>query len=203
MDAAGVAMRDKLEAKVVLPTNMMMLTEHFYLPEWHKSFVEQFVKFNAIYERWVEAEYGESEDPDEFLTMMKALQNWRHTCDALIVSTNFSTNWGIPAFFPVYNMYCTEACSEYFQKQKKLYASKEEWWDAYSREALAVIEEWRDMFVSHTSPKHIPFPKCLWFHRYIFLEVKEQPGRWRSFFLGTNFNDRGVISMRRPPNEVM
>ena len=66
-------MRNKLELRVVLPTNMMILTEQFYLPEWHKSFVEQFVKFIAIYERWVEAEYGESEDPDEFLTMMKAL----------------------------------------------------------------------------------------------------------------------------------
>ena len=107
MDAARVVMRDKLEAKVVLPTNMMMLTEQFYLPEWHMSFVKQFVKFNAIYEHWVEVEYGESEDPDEFSTMMKALENWRQTCDAFIVCANFTTNWGIPAFFPVYNMYCT------------------------------------------------------------------------------------------------
>ena len=99
-------------------------------------------------------------------------------------------------------MYCTEACIEYFQKQKKMYAFKEEWWDAYLREALVIIDEWRRMFVSHTSPKLIPFPKCLWFHRYVFLEVKEQPERWRSFFLGTSFNERGVISMYRPPNEV-
>jgi len=150
----------------------------------------------------VEVEYGEWEDRHKYLTMKKALQNWRDTCDLLIVSPNFSTNWGIPAFFPLYDMFCTEACTEYFQKQKQLYAFKEEWWDAYSREALAVIEEWRDMFVSHTSPKHIPFPKCLWFHRYVFLEVKEQPERWRSFFLGTSFNERGVISMHRPSNEV-
>mmetsp|Transcript_1176 Transcript_1176/g.1800 ORF Transcript_1176/g.1800 Transcript_1176/m.1800 type:complete len:261 (-) Transcript_1176:380-1162(-) len=158
MDAARVVLRDKLESKVVLPTNMMVLTDHCYLTEWHRKFLEQFVKFSAIYERWVEVEYGESEDRHKYLAMKKALQNWRDTCDALIVSTNFSTNWSIPAFFPVYNMYCTKACTEYFQKQKKMHAFKEEWWDAYSREALVIIDEWRRMFVSHTSPKLIPFP---------------------------------------------
>jgi hypothetical protein len=57
MDAALVVMRDKLEAKVVLPTNMRMLTEQFYLPEWHTTYVNQFVKFNAVYERWVKVQY--------------------------------------------------------------------------------------------------------------------------------------------------
>jgi hypothetical protein len=74
--------------------------------------------------------------------MMKALENWRQTCDELIVCTNFAANWGIPAFFPIYNMYCTNACLEYFQKQKELYAFKEDLWDEYLAEALAIIGAW-------------------------------------------------------------
>eukprot|EP00590_Aulacoseira_subarctica_P011493 CAMPEP_0172418812 /NCGR_PEP_ID=MMETSP1064-20121228/5265_1 /TAXON_ID=202472 /ORGANISM="Aulacoseira subarctica , Strain CCAP 1002/5" /LENGTH=135 /DNA_ID=CAMNT_0013157927 /DNA_START=203 /DNA_END=610 /DNA_ORIENTATION=+ len=61
LDAALFVLHDDLESKVVLPTNMLMLTEHFYLPEWHQNFMDQFVKFSAIYERWVEVEYGEWE----------------------------------------------------------------------------------------------------------------------------------------------
>eukprot|EP00590_Aulacoseira_subarctica_P007238 CAMPEP_0172427810 /NCGR_PEP_ID=MMETSP1064-20121228/43656_1 /TAXON_ID=202472 /ORGANISM="Aulacoseira subarctica , Strain CCAP 1002/5" /LENGTH=240 /DNA_ID=CAMNT_0013172241 /DNA_START=148 /DNA_END=871 /DNA_ORIENTATION=- len=159
LDAAPVVVRDNLEAQIVLPPNMkMILADQLFWPEWHVNFVKQFVKFIAIYRRWVEAEYEESEDPVDYSATMKVLENWRQTCDALVVCPNFSSSWEAPAFFPVYDMYCYGACLEYFEDQKELFAFKKDSWDAYLREALAIIGEWQHMFDNLMSPKFVAFP---------------------------------------------
>ena len=201
LDAARVVVHDNLEAEIVLPPNMkIILDDQFLWPEWHMTFVQQFIKFNAIYARWVEAEYGELEDPDEFSIVIKALENWRQTCDALIVCPNFSSTWDVPAFFEVYDTYCTRACLDYFHHQKELFPYKEEFWEVYLKEALAVIGEWRHMYDVVLSPKFVASPKCLWYHRYFFQNVKEDPGSWHGFFDGTIFNERGAIAMPRLTN---
>mmetsp|Transcript_24950 Transcript_24950/g.35751 ORF Transcript_24950/g.35751 Transcript_24950/m.35751 type:complete len:298 (-) Transcript_24950:210-1103(-) len=202
VQAALVVMRNKLADKVVLPPNIKMLSEKKILLECHKSYIKEFSKSTAIFEYCVHACYGDSEDPNKLATMKKAFENWRLTCNKLIFSPNFSTGWRVPAFFLVYNMYCTNACLDYFKKQKELYAIKEDLWEEYLLDALAVVEAWRDMFVRRTSPQYIAFPKCLWYHRYFFLEVKEQPGRWRNFFEGSIFDDRGIISVQNESDDV-
>ena len=199
LDAARVVVRDNLEKQIVLPPKMKMIrADHLLWPEWYVTFITKFVKFNAIYKRWVEAEYEKSEDLADYSATMEALENWRKTCDALAVCPKFSSNWEVPAFVSVYGMCCYGACLDYFEDQKEHFPwKKKDFWDGYLNEAVAVFGEWQHMFDNFTSPKFIAFPKCLWYHRYFYQHVKEQPGFWRKFFEGTLFNDRGAIAMSK------
>ena len=195
LDAARVVVRDNLETQILLPPKMkMILADQLFWPEWYVNFITQFVKFNAIYKRWVEAEYEESEDLAYYSTTMQGLENWRETCDALVVCPKFSSSWEVPAFVSVYGMCCYGACLDYFADQKEQFPKKKDSWDVHLNEAVAVFGEWQHMLDKVTSPKFIAFPKCLWYHRYFYQQVKEQPRHWSKFFEGTIFDDRGVIS---------
>ena len=136
-----------------------------------------------------------SNDPDELPTMMRALRDWELTCDNLILSPHFSAGWRVPAFSVVYKFYWTDACHEFFKTQKELYPNKGgELWDALLSDSLKVIDLWQKMFVCFVAPQNIAMPKCLWYHRYFFLWVREKPDEWASFFQGSSFNSMGIYT---------
>mmetsp|Transcript_13495 Transcript_13495/g.19357 ORF Transcript_13495/g.19357 Transcript_13495/m.19357 type:complete len:175 (-) Transcript_13495:2257-2781(-) len=106
LHAALVVVANKLEERVVLPSNVRQLSESANASDHQKLFVAQYRTSAAIYGYWVHLVHANS------APMVKALKNWRATCNKLVTSPHFSKGWTVPAFFPVYNMYCTEACME-------------------------------------------------------------------------------------------
>ena len=60
-------------------------------------------------------------------------------------------------------------------------------------DSLEIIDLWQKMFIRFTSPHNIAFPKCLWYHRYFFFWVKDQPRKWDSFFWDSNFDSMGIF----------
>ena len=118
LHAALVSMGDNLAENVVLPPNIKLLSENADLLDCFKAFIGDFSKFSAIYQCWAMSEYEGN------ATMVRAFKNWVATCDQLVVNPHFMTGWKLPAFFPVYKMYCEGACREFFDLQRELYPHK-------------------------------------------------------------------------------
>jgi len=89
-------------------------------------------------------------------------------------------------------MCCEGTCQEFFELQRQLYPNKADLWDEHENDAYATIEAWGDMFGKWMVPGHVAFPKCLWYHKYFYENVRGQSVNWQRYFDGSAFDDRGI-----------
>lgn len=178
----------KLEQTVFLPPNMQKIDESNNAEASHKSYIAQYKNASATVEH-----YFKTHLPDN-RNFERAILEWKETCDNLIENPHFSDGWDLPAFYPFYTEACLNALTNFFDKQKNTRDANIPLWNKRHEHATRMYNTWKQMFLYVTLPNNIPFPKCLWYHKFFYIHKIHQPETWKSFFEGTDYRYLATIN---------
>ena len=104
----------------------------------------------------------------------------------------FSDGWFLPAFYPVYSYQCIAGIQNFFEQAPILQPGKgKTYWKEQTQQANEMFASWEAYYYYIAAPKNTPFPKCLWYHKYHFVQLLNEPNTWRNFFHETSFAEWG------------
>ena len=64
-------------------------------------------------------------------------------------------------------------------------------WKKQVKQANEMYQSWEALYHCVASEKYVPFPKCLWYHKYHYIHQRKQPETWRLFFNDSSFSEWG------------
>jgi hypothetical protein len=168
----------------VLPPNMEQISRSKNPTEHQKRYIHDFKFAAATIDHWKKSKHpNESELAD-------SIANWKYTCDKLTANPFFLDEWHLPAFFPIYSYQCFAGITNFFTAAPLLHPDKPIYfWKNQTNQAEEMYASWEAIFHYVTSNKCVPFPKCLWYHKYHYLHQRKQPDTWRNFFKNNTFSE--------------
>ena len=170
----------------VFPTNMARLAKSKNLTEHQKRYLHDYRFAAATIEHWKNTKH-----PNEN-ALAQAIAIWKDTCDQLTVNPYFSDGWFLPAFYPVYSYQCIAGIQNFFEQAPILQPGKgKTYWKEQTQQANEMFASWGAYYYYIAAPKNTPFPKCLWYHKYHFAHLLNEPNTWRNFFHDTSFAEWG------------
>ena len=176
----------KLEQNVILPPNLQKLASEADTPNYKKHYIAQYKNAAATIDH-----YHRTNIPNDH-TFADAISNWKQTCDALTENPFFNDGWDLPAFFPFYDFACSTACANFFKnKIQENNPNNSRLWNKRHKHANEMLDAWKQFYLFISSPNHIPFPKCLWYHKYFIIHEQKEAEVWSNYFKNTNFSTWG------------
>lgn len=89
--------------------------------------------------------------------------------------------WHLPAFYPLYSHQCWAAIDSFFDSCKVVYPGGSLFWSNKCKLARSMFSSWEPTYFGAFAGKNIPFPKCLWYHKYDNVYANKQPQQWEFF----------------------
>ena len=164
-------------SKVKLPPNLQRISESESITEYQQRYIYDYKFAAATIDHW-----RQNKHPDEE-NLAKQVTIWKQTCDKLVISPHFGDGWFLPAFYPIYSYQCFAGLQNFFTSARDLHPNKpESFWKQRAAEADEMFNSWEALYHYVASSKLLPFPKCLWYHKYQYVFQRNQPKTWRDFF---------------------
>jgi len=174
---------------VALPPNMRKISESGNITEHQQRYIHDYKFAAATIDHWKQSKHPEED------TLTDAITIWKRTCDKLVASPFFDYGWLIPAFFPIYSYQCFAGIQFFFNVAPHLHPNKpKSFWKQQTAEAKKMFDHWEALYHCVASEKLLPFPKCLWYHKYHYVFQRNQPEIWREFFKDTPFGEWGCLN---------
>jgi len=173
----------------ILPPNMDKISKSQSPTEHQKRYIRDYKFAAATIDHWKNTKHPEED------TLAEAIRIWKVTCDKLTTNPFFSEGWFIPAFYPIYSYQCAAGIQSFYSTAPYFYPNKSlSHWERQKKEANKMHTSWEAVYHCVASEKHIPFPKCLWYHRHHYVYIRKQPDAWKSFFQNSSFSEWGRIN---------
>jgi hypothetical protein len=174
---------------VELPPNMEKISQTISITDHQREYIEEYKFAAATLDHWCLHKY----DNDQ--CTVEAINNWKTTCDKLTQNPFFNEDWKLPAFYPLYSYQCMAGMQNFYADSQISQPDKKNFWKNQLQLGNEMFRTWEETYIFATAPKHVPFPKCLWLHKYLYIHSKRQPNTWRDFFEGTDsFRNWGQIN---------
>jgi hypothetical protein len=168
----------------VLPPNMDKISKSENPTKHQKRYIHDYKFAAATIDHWKSTKHPEED------TLAEAIRIWKITCDKLTTNPFFSEGWFIPAFYPIYSYQCTAGIQRFYSTAPYFHPNKSaSFWETQKKEANKTHTSWEAVYHCVASEKHIPFPKCLWYHRYHYIYLRKQPDTWKSFSQNSSFSE--------------
>lgn len=136
--------------------------------------------------RWLQSYQGDS-------IITSTITKWSETCDNLIENPHFTDGWYLPAFYPIYSHQSWTVIELFFNTSKAVYPEHTILWNKQLQLAKAMFSSWEPTYFGTCANKRVPFPKCLWYHKYHYVCVYKQSQQWESYFRNTPFHVWGKL----------
>jgi hypothetical protein len=173
-------------SSVALPPNMERISKSESPTEHQMRYIQQYKSAAATVDHWKSSKHPRED------TLGVVIANWKLTCDKLTSNPYFSEGWNLPAFFPIYSYQCFAGITNFFAAAPFLHPDKPtSLWREQTSRAEEMYASWEALFHYVTFDKCIPFPKCLWYHKYHYVCQRKQPETWKRFFKNTTFSEWG------------
>jgi len=171
---------------VILPPNLARIAKSKNTTEHQNRYVHDYKFAAATIDHWKTTKH-----PDETI-LADAIRIWKITCDRLAANPHFSDGWYLPAFFPIYSYQCVAGIQNFFAAAPLLHPNKpRSFWKKQVKQANEMYQSWEALYHCVASEKYVPFPKCLWYHKYHYIHQRKQPETWRLFFNDSSFSEWG------------
>lgn len=161
------------------PPHMEKILNTKPITRHQRNYISDFKLAATTLDHWCHHKYK-----NDKLTV-EAINTWKVTCDNLTQNPFFTDEWDLPAFYPLYSLQCMAGMQDFFTTSHTTHPQRSDFW----RKQLAMGDDmftmWEKVFFHVAAPKHVPFPRCLWYHKYLYVHKKKQSGAWKSFFEGT------------------
>ena len=173
-------------SSVILPPNLERISKSQNPTDHQKRYIHNYKFAAACIDHWKRTKH-----PDENI-LADAITVWKNTCDKLTTNPFFSEGWYLPAFFPIYSYQCVAGYQNFFAAPPILQPNKQPtFWSKQVQQANEMYCSWEALYYHVTSQKCIPFPKCLWYHKYNYIHLRNQADTWKLFFNNNTFSGWG------------
>mmetsp|Transcript_7900 Transcript_7900/g.11465 ORF Transcript_7900/g.11465 Transcript_7900/m.11465 type:complete len:238 (-) Transcript_7900:191-904(-) len=173
--------------RVILPPNLDRISKSKNATEHQKRYVHDFKFAAASIDHW-----KESKHPNEVI-LADAISIWKTTCDKLTTNPYFTEGWYLPAFYPIYSYQCAAGIQIFFETAPVFHPDKKPtFWKKQIEQSEEMFNSWEALYYHVTSGECIPFPKCLWYHKYHYIHQRKQADTWKRFFNNSSFKEWGT-----------